>query len=38
MQTKTKDQATRTHLKLEGEFMCSGSKSSSFYTSGTSRL
>jgi 4-diphosphocytidyl-2C-methyl-D-erythritol kinase len=28
---KTKDQVTRTPLKLEGEFMCSGSMSSSFY-------
>ena len=33
---KTKDQVTRTPLKLEGEFMCSGSMSSSFYTSDTS--
>ena len=35
---KTKDQVTRTPLKLEGEFMCSGSMSSSFYTSDTSRV
>ena len=35
---KTKDQATRTHLKPEGELMCSGGVSSSFYTSGTSRV
>jgi hypothetical protein len=35
---KTKDQATRTPLKPEGEFICSGSVSSSFYTSGTSRV
>ena len=33
---KTKDQATRTSLKPEGELMCSGSVSSSFYTSGNS--
>jgi hypothetical protein len=35
---KAKDQATRTPLKLEGELICSGSVSSSFYTSGTSRV
>ena len=35
---KTKDQVTRTPLKLEGEFMCSGGMSSSFYTSDTSRV
>jgi hypothetical protein len=35
---KAKDQATRTPLKLEGELMFSGSVSSSFYTSGTSRV
>ena len=35
---KTKDQATRTPLKPEGELMCFGSVSSSFYTSGTSRV
>jgi hypothetical protein len=35
---KTKDQATRTPLKPEGELMCCGSMSSSFYTSGTSRV
>jgi hypothetical protein len=35
---KTKDQATRTPLKLEGEFMCSGGMSSSFYNSDTSRV
>jgi hypothetical protein len=35
---KTKDQVTRTPLKLEGEFMCSGSMTSSFYTSDTSRV
>ena len=33
-----KDQATRTPLKPEGEFICSESVSSSFYTSGTSRV
>ena len=35
---KSKDQATQTPLKLEGEFICSGSVSSSIYTSGTSRV
>jgi hypothetical protein len=35
---KTKDQATRTPLRPEGELMCSGSVSSSFYTSGNSRV
>ena len=35
---KSKDQATQTPLKLKGEFICSGSVSSSIYTSGTSRV
>jgi hypothetical protein len=35
---KSKDQITQTPLKPEGEFMCSGSMSSSFYTSDTSRV
>ena len=35
---KTKDRATRTPLKTGGEFMCSGSVSSSCSTSGTRRV